>query len=172
MLQCPIKSRNYSDCHPENLPISLPAAAEKNPPPFKLQRHQILKAKSLTESTSEVWKIKQQRYVCHSWRGRNREVRFTKMAKTLSKSLCTGRDELRWQKTRTEERGSCTAWGCGWWDASLEHEHADILMESIIQAKWVTGWVSHFPVTRHKSPQYLTLLKFSSQLVWFQLFLI
>lgn len=30
-------------------------------------------------------------------------------------------------------------------------------MESIIHAKWVTGWVSYFHATRHKVLQYLCL---------------
>lgn len=56
------------------------------------------------------------------------------------------------EKRRREECGSCSVWECGWWDVSLEHERADILMESIIHAKWVTGWVSYFHTTRHKVP--------------------
>lgn len=56
------------------------------------------------------------------------------------------------EKRRRDERGSCSVWGCGWWDISLGHGRADILMESIMHAKWVTGWVSCFHATRHRVP--------------------
>lgn len=70
------------------------------------------------------------------------------------------------EKRRREERGSCRVWGCGWWDVSLEHERTDILMESIIHAKWVTGWVSYFHATRHKVPS-ISLLTVSGSVFSF-----
>lgn len=76
------------------------------------------------------------------------------------------------ERRRRDERGSCSVWGCGWWDISLEHGRADILMESIMHAKWVTGWVSCFHATRHRVPSIsLSLSNFNCQLVCFQLLL-
>lgn len=42
---------------------------------------------------------------------------------------------LRWQQPQRGGGGGRAWWGCGWWDISLEHERADILIESIIHAK-------------------------------------
>lgn len=92
------------------------------------------------------------------WGDRNKEIESVKMTQIKSKTQ-TFEEEKKTpvrmtevEKRRREERGSCSVWGRGWWDVSLEHERADILMESIIHVKWVTGWVSYFHATRHKVP--------------------
>ena len=103
--------------------------------------------------------------MCDLWGDGHQEMESTQTTQMKSKTQTLEEEKTtpvrmtEVEKRRREERGSCTVRGCGWWDVSLEHERADILMESIIHAKWVTGWVSYFHATRHKVPSISLSLK-------------